>query len=500
LNQPAVDYSRKWYVMAAAALGIFLATIDGSIVNIALPTLVRAFGTDFATVEWVVLAYMLSMAALLLGVGRLADMKGKKPIYTTGFIVFTAGSVLCGLSPTVHWLIGARVLQGTGAAMILGLGMAIVTEAFPPGERGKALGISGAMASIGIVTGPTLGGLLLSVLSWHWIFFVNLPVGILGTLLVLRFVPSTQPAGGQRFDFAGGLALLASLLSVLMALSLSQQSGFTNPMVMALLGAGAGSLLLFVWIERRAVHPMVDLQLFRNRLFSISLVTGLITFIAMAGTAILMPFYLQGVMGFDTRQAGLLLAVVPVVAGLTAPISGNLSDRLGVRPITMVGLAVLLGGFLAVSTLSAQTTALGYALRFIPVGLGLGIFQSPNNSAIMGAAPPGRLGIVSGMLALNRNLGQTIGIALLGAAWASRAFHHAGQVFAGGATEAPAMIQVAGLHDVLMGLVILLAVALGLAIWGFAHARQPAAPRDIQVETIRREYTGTPDPEGLDAG
>jgi MFS family permease len=253
--------------------------------------------------------------------------------------------------------------------------------------------------------------------------------------------------------------------------------------VLALLGAFAGSLLLFVWIERRAAQPMVDLQLFRNRLFSVSLVTAMITFIAMAGTTILMPFYLQGVLGFDTRQAGLLLAVVPVVAGLTAPISGNLSDRLGVRPITMVGLAVMLGGFLAVSTLGTQTTALGYALRFVPVGLGLGIFQSPNNSAIMGAAPRGRLGIVSGMLALNRALGQTMGMALLGAAWASRTFYHAGQFFAGGATEAPPAIQVAALHDVLIGLVFLLAAALGMAVWAFNRSRQPAALRDTQAET-----------------
>jgi EmrB/QacA subfamily drug resistance transporter len=483
LSQPAIDYSRKWYVMAAAALGIFLATIDGSIVNIALPTLVRSFGTDFATVEWVVLAYMLSMAVLLLSVGRLADMKGKKRIYTAGFVVFTAGSVLCGLSPTIEWLIGARVLQGTGAAMILGLGMAVVTEAFPPSERGKALGISGAMASLGIVTGPTLGGLLLSVLSWHWIFFVNLPVGIVGTILVLRFVPAIRPPGGQRFDFAGALTMLACLFTLLLALSLSQRSGFTDPVVLALLGVCAASLLLFIWIEQRVDQPMVDLQLFRNRLFSISLVTALIIFIAVAGTTILMPFYLQGVLGFDTRQAGLLLAVVPLVAGLTAPIAGNLSDRLGVRPITMVGLAVLLGGFLAVSTLGTRMTALGYALRFIPVGLGLGIFQSPNNSAIMGAAPRGRLGIVSGMLALNRALGQTIGMALLGAAWASRTYSHAGQVFADGATVAPATAQVAGLHDVFMGLVILLVAALGLAIWAFNQSRQPAALKDTQAKT-----------------
>jgi EmrB/QacA subfamily drug resistance transporter len=500
LNQPAVDYSRKWYVMAAVAMGIFLATIDGSIVNIALPTLERTFGTDFATVEWVVLAYLLTMATLLLGVGRLADMKGKKRIYTAGFVVFTAGSVLCGLSPTVYWLVGARVLQGVGAAMILALGMAIVTEAFPPNKRGKALGISGAMVSVGVVIGPTLGGLLLSVLSWHWIFFVNLPVGILGTLMALRFIPSIRPSGRQRFDFRGALTLLASLLSLLVAFSLSQRFGFTNPLVLALFAGWAGSLLLFVRTERHADQPMVDLRLFRNRLFSISLVTALITFIAIAGTTILMPFYLQGVLGLNTRQAGLLLAVVPIALGLSSPISGSLSDRLGVRPITMVGLAVMLGGFVAVSTLSARTSALGYALRFLPVGLGFGIFQSPNNSAIMGSAPRERLGIVSGMLALTRTLGQTTGIALLGAAWASRTFYHAGQVSSGGATEAPSAMQVAGLHDVFVGIVVLLAAALGMAIWAFAQERQAASRAVTQAETTRREYQGTPDPEGSDAG
>jgi EmrB/QacA subfamily drug resistance transporter len=485
--------------MAAVAMGIFLATIDGSIVNIALPTLVRAFGTDFATVEWVVLAYLLTMATLLLGVGRLADMKGKKRIYTAGFIVFTAGSVLCGLSPTIYWLVGARVLQGVGAAMILALGMAIVTEAFPPNERGKALGISGAMVSVGIVTGPTLGGLMLSVLSWHWIFFVNLPVGILGTLMVIRFVPSIRPSGGQRFDFGGALTLLASLLSLLLALSLSQQSGFADPVVLALFAGWVGTLLLFVWIERRADQPMVDLRLFRNRLFSISLVTALITFIAIAGTTILMPFYLQGVLGLNTRQAGLLLAVVPIALGLSSPIAGTLSDRLGVRPITMVGLAIMLGGFLAVSTLGVRTSALGYALRFIPVGLGIGIFQSPNNSAIMGSAPRERLGIVSGMLAVTRSLGQTTGIALLGAAWASLTFHHAGRVFSGGATEAPSAIQVAGLHDVFVGIVILLVAALGMAIWAFVQERQTASRKIAYAERTRGEYTVTPDPEGSDA-
>jgi EmrB/QacA subfamily drug resistance transporter len=416
-------------------------------------------------------------------------MKGKKPIYTAGFIIFTGGSVLCGLSPTISWLIGARVLQATGAAMILALGMAIVTEAFPPAERGKALGISGAIVSIGIVVGPTLGGLLLSVLPWHWIFFVNLPVGIVGTLMVLRFVPAIRPIGRQRFDLGGALAMLVSLLALLLALSLSQRFGFTDVRVGVLVALSATALVLFIWIERRSSQPMVDLGLFRNRFFSVSLITGFITFIAMAGTTILMPFYLQDILEFNTRQAGLLLAVVPIAVGLTAPLAGYLSDRLGTRPITVVGLAVLLAGYAAATTLGVHTTALGYALRFVPVGLGTGIFQSPNNSAIMGAAPRGRLGIVSGMLALTRSLGQTTGIAILSAAWASQTFTYAGNGYGGDATAAPAAAQVAALHDVFVGLVFIMAIALGMALWAWVKERRAALSSAPTHETLPPEYT-----------
>ena len=191
-----VDYSQKWFVMLSIAMGIFLATIDGSIVNVALPTLTEALGTDFATVQWVVLAYLLTVTTLQAVVGRLADMYGRKTLYNSGFVVFTVGSLLCGLSPTVEWLIAARVLQGIGGALILALGLAIITDAFPPQERGRALGIAGSIVSIGIVLGPTLGGLIIENLSWHWIFFVNVPIRILGTYLAWRYIPRTRPPGG----------------------------------------------------------------------------------------------------------------------------------------------------------------------------------------------------------------------------------------------------------------------------------------------------------------
>jgi len=471
-SPPEVDFSKKWYVLSAVGMGVFLATIDGSIVNISLPTLVSSFQTDFALVQWVVLSYLLTVTTLMLGIGRMADIYGKKPIYTAGFIVFTIGSVLCGLSPTIYTLIGFRILQGIGAAMIMALGMAIVTEAFPRSERGRALGITGTIVSVGIAVGPTLGGLIVKNLSWHWIFFVNLPIGILGTWMVTRYVPSFKPVGGQRFDYWGALTLCISLLSLLVALTLGQRVGFGDGTVLLLVGMFVLFLATFLFIELRVEQPMIDLRLFRNGLFSVSLATGFIIFICLSGTLILMPFYIQNVLGYDPQQTGLLMATVPVALGIIAPISGNLSDRFGSRPITVAGLIMLTIGFLAVSSLDAETTTLGYVLRFLPVGLGVGMFQSPNNSAIMGAAPRNRLGIASGMLAVTRTLGQTTGIAVLGALWAGQVFKHAGEVIAGGATAAPVVAQVFALRDTFVIVSVLIFAALLLSIWGLREERK----------------------------
>jgi EmrB/QacA subfamily drug resistance transporter len=473
-DQP-IDYSRKWYVMAAVSMGIFLSTIDGSIVNVALPTLVHAFNTDFAIVQWVVLAYLLTVSTLILSMGRWGDMVGKKPLYATGFVIFTLGSVLCGLSPAIYWLIGFRVFQAVGASMMMALGMAIVTEAFPPAERGKALGISGSIVSIGIVAGPVLGGIIIGALSWHWIFFVNLPIGIVGSLMVARFVPDHKPSGGQRFDYLGASTLFVSLIAFLLALTIGESTGFAKLSVLLLLAIWLLLLALFVTVEKRSSQPMIDLSLFQNRLFSVNLITGFITFLSIAGTIILMPFYLENVLGYDPGAVGLLLAIVPIAMGLTAPIAGALSDRIGTRPITVVGLLMLVIGYYLVSTLTAQTTSLGYILRFMPVGIGMGVFQSPNNSAIMGAAPRSRLGVASGLLAITRTVGQTTGIAVLGALWASRVTYLLGHTLEGGATAAPAGIQVAGLQDTFLAVVILIGLALILGSWGLVQERRKGA-------------------------
>jgi EmrB/QacA subfamily drug resistance transporter len=461
-----VDYSKKWLVLASVSMGIFLATIDGSIVNISLPTLVHAFETDFALVQWVVLSYLLTVTTLMLGVGRLADIYGKKRIYTAGFIVFTLGSVLCGLSPTIQALIGFRVVQAVGASMTMALGMAIVTEAFPGHERGRALGITGTVVSVGIAVGPTLGGFIIQNASWHWIFFVNLPIGILGTWMVLRYVPDFKPAGGQRFDYWGALTLCIMLLAFLVGLTLGQRLGFGSAAVIVLLATAVAFLAIFINLELRVEQPMLDLRLFKNSLFSVSLTTGFIVFICLSGSLLLVPFYAENVLGMNPQQTGLLMGVVPLALGIVAPISGALSDRYGSRPITVAGLAMLTLGFFLVSGLDADTSIPEYVLRFLPVGIGMGMFQSPNNSAIMGAAPRSRLGIASGMLSVTRTLGQTTGIAILGALWAGQVFKYVGNVLPGGATNAPIAAQVAGLQFTFLFVSVLIFLALLLSVWG----------------------------------
>jgi MFS family permease len=298
---------------------------------------------------------------------------------------------------------------------------------------------------------------------------VNLPIGIAGTLLAWRFIPNVQPTGRQRFDFLGAGALFISLFSLLLALTLGQQFGSDYQLVLLLFAVFVLFLLLFIAIEWRVDQPVIDLRLFKNGGFSIGLLTGFLTFVAIAGTIILMPFYLENVLGYGPREVGFLLAVVPIALGITAPLSGSLSDRYGTRPITVIGLTVLLFGYIAMSTINAQSNPWGFLLRFLPIGIGMGIFQSPNNSAILGTAPQRRLGIVSGMLAITRTLGLTTGIAILGALWASRVFFYLGGALAGGATNAPPNAQVSALQDTFLVMAVMMAAALSLAAWALVR-------------------------------
>jgi EmrB/QacA subfamily drug resistance transporter len=465
---PQIDYSHKWWVLLSMAMGTFLSTIDGSIVNVALPTLQTDLHTSFAIVQWVIVGYLLVVASLILGIARLADMIGKKHIYMTGMAVFVTGSALCGLAPSIGLLIAFRVFQGCGAVMIQALGMGIVTENFPPTERGRALGVMGTFVSLGISLGPTLGGLLIGAVSWRAIFLVNLPVGMTGLLLVHRFVPDWRPPGGQRFDPWGAVIVLVTLLALALGLTLGPTTGWGSASILALLiGSGIG-LVVFVIVELHLDQPMIDFTLFHDPLFSIGLATTFVVFIVMAGQGLLIPFYLEEVRHLDPIRTGLFLTVVPAALGLTAPVAGLLSDRYGSRGIVLIGLVVTVGGCLTISTLKADTSTIGYVVRLLPLGFGVGLFQSPNNSAVMGSVPRHRLGLTSGLLALSRNFGQTTGIPLIGAIYASQVLSAAHLPSGGNVTGAPpwAIAQGVGTAFLVAAGLTVLAVALAaVAFW-----------------------------------
>ena len=443
------DYSRKWWALAAVGSGTFMATVDGSIVNIALKTIQDTLGAEFHTVEWVVLCYLLTITCLLPIMGRLGDMFGKKRLALIGFVVFTTGSALCGMAWNIETLIGARVLQGVGAAMLQGVSSALLVTAFPPTERGQALGYIGTIVASGILTGPVLGGILLRYSGWPAIFFVNVPIGIAAFLLATRALTDDHQRNSQRFDIVGAIALGASLLLVLYALTEGQVWGFGDPRTLGVLAAGIAGLLGFVFWESRAAAPMINLQLFRNPGFSLSLLAALASFVALSFNFLLLPYYLQNVLGFDPQRTGLTLIASPVVLALAAPISGRLSDRFGARWLGVAGLGLASAGLFSMAALGEHSSQLDVIWRLLLVGVGIGLFQSPNNSTIMGSVPRSALGVAGSLQAVMRTLGQTTGIAIAGAIWAALVIAAAGRTYTP-LTDAPPAALVSGLHGAMM--------------------------------------------------
>ena len=460
---------RKWHIFAALGSGIFLASFDGGVVRVVLPALVTEFDIDFATVQWVVLSFSLTQTAIMLGVGRLGDIVGKKPVFLGGTIAFAVSSVLAGLAPNIELLLFFRVLQAIGGAFATALSMGIVTETFPASERGKALGLFSATVSVGGIAGPLLGGALLEYLSWRWIFFVGPPVGCISFILARRYLPSPQPAGRQEFDWIGFQTFSTGLLALMLFLTFGERIGFQSPAMLSLLALSLLMLVLFIRSGLSANQPLLDLSLFRNTLFNLNLSMRLISFIVSGGISLLFPFYLSNLLKLDPVVVGLLLTTTMVSFGLASPVAGILSDRFGYRLIATAGLVMLAFGCYTVSTLTAETSIFGYVLRVLPLGLGMGIFQSPNNSAVMGSVPRERLGVVSGINVICRTLGNTSGVAALGALWASRVYAYAEPNFAGDVTEAAAAAQTTALRDVSFFAMAVVVAALGMSVWGLVR-------------------------------
>jgi EmrB/QacA subfamily drug resistance transporter len=402
----------RWYVLATVSIGTFMATLDSSIVNVALPTISGQLHANLSSLQWVVTAYLLTISSLLPVFGRTADLLGRKKVYSFGFLVFTLGSVLCSLSTTLWFLVGTRILQAIGASMLMSNSAAIITAIFPPRERGKALGLTGTVVALGSLTGPALGGLLVGFSGWQSIFYINLPIGIIGFLISRVILPTDERSQAKEsFDFVGALTFTVGMIFLLLAINNGESWGWTSAPVLSGLSFGVILLAVFIFTETRVSHPLIDLSLFRNRPFMIGNLSGFLSFVAMFANTMLLPFYLQQILNYTPSQVGLLMTAFPVMMMIVAPISGNASDKFGPLLLTTGGLAITALGLFYLSTLGAAS----YFYQVLPgpllMGLGAGMFQSPNNASVMSSVVPQKLGVAGGINALVRNVGMVTGIA-----------------------------------------------------------------------------------------
>lgn len=423
-----MDEPNRYAVLAAVMVGTFMAPLDASIVNIALPALSAHFLVPVTTVQWVATAYLLTTSALLLSFGRLGDIWTHKRVYLLGFALFTLGSLACGLAPSIAALIASRAFQAVGAGMILSSGPAILARVFPPQELGRAYGLQALSVAAGLTVGPPLGGVLVSGLGWQWVFFINVPVGLVTMAVVTRVIPVGEPVR-RPFDFAGAAALFGSLFGLLLALSRGADWGWGSTPVLGLLAASAALGAGFLWLEARLADPVLDLTLFGDRTFTTASIAALLSYVSLFVITFLMPFFLIRVMELEAAAAGLILVVMPLTMAVVAPVSGLLSDRMGSRLLTTGGLALTGAGIWWLSaSLWPIPGVFGLVLRLFVVGLGMAVFQAPNTSSIMGAAPRERSGVASGMVATMRNMGMALGIATAGAIIAAREPMHAARL------------------------------------------------------------------------
>jgi EmrB/QacA subfamily drug resistance transporter len=418
----------KWAVFCVVAIGVLMATLDSSIVNISLPSIAHAFEQPVSgALQWVIIAYLLVIVALLSTGGRLGDMWGKKRVWQLGLVLFTAGSGLCGLAPSIGALIGCRAFQGVGAAMLMALSPALLTSAFPPRERGRALGMNALSVAVGVSAGPPLGGVITERIGWRWIFFINVPIGLFGLVLASLILTRRQVASSARFDAGGALLIAVALASLTGALSFAHDLGYRSPVILGALLLCAGALRWLVAHEARHPAPIIDLALFKSPVFRSALACLVLSFLALFAVAFLTPFYLEQLRGLSTEQSGLLMISYPLMIALLAPFAGSLSDRVGSRVLAPVGLGIAAAALVLLGCVGPRTPLPWVAGCLALGGIAQALFQPANNSTLLGAAPPERQGVAGGLLATGRVLGQSLSIALSGAVFAGLGAADAGR-------------------------------------------------------------------------
>ena len=399
-------------ILVNVCLGQFIAAVDARSVNVALPTLSTEFGSAMQTVQWVPLAYQLTVIGLVLSLGRLGDMVGRKKIYNLGFLIFMTGTTLCGFAPGIMTLVGARLIEGIGGAMILANGRAIVSAVFGGSGRGKALGITSMAFHMGYIVGPSLGGFLIDSLGWRAIFFVNLPVALAGAAMAWRVLRETVEAKrSYTIDLAGSATLLAFVVALILGLNRAARSGLDLGAA-ALFLAFAALLALFIFLERRSDEPVLDLGLFRQRVFSAGIASLALVSLSQTATFFLLPFYLQGILSLTPTEVGLTLIFYSVVIVFLAPIGGSLSDRFGSRRLCAAGSAATAVSVLSLAFVDADSTRMAVMIPLMGMGLGWALFASPNLSSLFGSVAQDRLGAVGGATVTAANVANAVGTAL----------------------------------------------------------------------------------------
>ena len=409
--------TQNWLIFLMVAIGIFMATLDGSIVNIALPSIMADFGVELATIQWVVMIYLLTVTSLLLSFGRLSDIRGRRIVYSTGLFLFSFGSLFCGVAPSAYWLIGARFFQGLGAAMTMACTPALIVDTFPETERGRAIGMMGSVVASGLTAGPVLGGLLIHYFSWRAIFYINIPIGLLtaaGVFFLLRGSKAdiTRP---ETFDWPGAAIMAVLLGSLLMAITHAYEWGYFSTPILTLSTICLVAAIALLLVETRVKHPILSRSLFTIRLFTLPILAAVILFVCLFSLVFLMPFYLIHPGGFPVNTVGGIMSCIFVALFVVSPLSGALYDRIGSRFLTTLAMGLIACSLFSLAVIPANASVLSILWRLSLAGIGTAVFLPPNSAAAFSAVAPEQRGVASATVAAARNLGMVLGIAIAGA-------------------------------------------------------------------------------------
>ena len=410
------DENKKWWTLGAVAFGLFMIMLDNTIVNVALPAIEHSLHMSISSLEWIVTAYALTFAALLITGGKLGDMFGRRKMFIVGLVVFTLASLACGLAPSAGFLIGARAVQGIGAALMNPATLSIITATFPPKERGQAIGIWAGVSALALAIGPLLGGLIVDNINWHWIFYVNVPVGVVGIVVSYFFIrESRDTSHEQSIDLPGLVTSGGALLALSYALIEGNNHGWTSPEILGLFVGAAVLLAVFIQLELRQRLPMLDLSLFKIGSFVGANLVAMLVSLGMFGVFFYISLYVQNILGYSPTKAGAIFLPMTVLIILVAPIAGKLSDRVGSRWLMGAGMGILGVSLLLYQRIGLHTGFWSLLPQLLLGGVGMALTMSPMTSAAMGSVPIDKAGVGSGVLNSFRQVGGSLGIALMGA-------------------------------------------------------------------------------------